>query len=353
MARRSGLGKGLGAFIPTEVVGDRSSALREVPDRQYQAQPTAAPLALRRGGHVLAGLFDQGARGPPARAGTTEGGEVDEFELIAGERRWRAARRAGLQTIPVLVQASPTRTASSRHWWRTCTARTSTPSRRPAAYQQLVDEFGYTHERWPPGWARAGPRSPTPCGLLQIAVRRPAAPGRGPDQPGHARALLGTPDRGYQEELAKSIVAEGLTVRAVEEAVRARLGGPKPGRRARTAAPGLRSRPCRPLRRRATDRPPPRPAASRRRACSSLRSSLSNHLNTRVKVDMAAKRGKVVVDFATLEDLERIYKFMVVGPCRRPSSQNRRCYVGGDLQKSPISKLDDHSHVVQRYLTRR
>ena len=124
------------------------------------------------------------------------------------------------------------------------------------------------------------------------------------------------PIAGYQEVLAKSIVAEGLTVRAIEETVRAST----PARRARAGADLtvveddgasqrvaqalVRGRRC-PLRR------PRRPGAFRRPGMLELEELLSSHLNTRVKVDMSAKRGKVVVEFATLEDLERIYKLMV------------------------------------------
>jgi ParB family chromosome partitioning protein len=126
---------------------------------------------------------------------------------------------------------------------------------------------------------------------------------------GHARALLGTPDRSFQEELARRAVAEGLTVRAVEEAVRlhGRASAPDGDERdgeavrgegsASSPAPGL------------APAPPPRRLAAP--GVLELEELLSTYLNTRVKVDMGAKRGRVVVDFATLEDLERIYKLIV------------------------------------------
>ena len=131
---------------------------------------------------------------------------------------------------------------------------------------------------------------------------------------GHARALLGTPDRSFQEELAKRVVAEGLTVRAVEEAVRRHVQGAEadgaPAEQREPRRPGVRRRPTR-------ARPGPDAPAVRRRLPApgvlELEDLLSNHLNTRVKVDMGAKRGRVVVEFATLEDLERIYKLMVGG----------------------------------------
>jgi ParB family chromosome partitioning protein len=129
---------------------------------------------------------------------------------------------------------------------------------------------------------------------------------------GHARALLGTPDRGFQEALAKSIVADGLTVRAVEEAVRARTQPDEPD-----PVPDLalveEDKPVREAPN-PVDDAPVAPAGPRRLpppGLLELEELLSSHLNTRVKVDMSTKRGKVVVDFATLEDLERIYKLMV------------------------------------------
>ena len=124
----------------------------------------------------------------------------------------------------------------------------------------------------------------------------------------------GTPDRSFQEELAKRIVAEGLTVRAVEEGVRHHASDAEAGQppRTRTAATSL-PRPPRPTRRQTG---PGAPAVRRRLPAPGvleLEDLLSNHLNTRVKVEMGAKRGRVVIDFATLEDLERIYKLMVGG----------------------------------------
>ncbi len=132
------------------------------------------------------------------------------------------------------------------------------------------------------------------------------------------RALLGTPDRGYQEVLAKSAVADGLTVRAVEDLVREHNEGPAAiGGRGLTGVPGTAGLEAvedggQP----APDGSPTAPTGPRRLpppGILELEELLSSHLNTRVKVDLSSKRGKVVVEFATLEDLERIYKLMVGG----------------------------------------
>jgi ParB family chromosome partitioning protein len=147
--------------------------------------------------------------------------------------------------------------------------------------------------------------------LLQLPAGVQRALADGSISAGHARALLGTPDRSFQEELAKRAVAEGLTVRAIEEAVRRRAqggdpaGAPDADGGAETSSPAS-----------ATAEAGPSGTSPRRLPAPGvleLEELLSTHLNTRVKVDMGSKRGKVVVDFATLEDLERIYKLMVGG----------------------------------------
>ena len=133
MARRSGLGKGLSALIPTEVAGDRSSALREVPIGSIKPNPRQPRVNFDEDtmSSLAASIKELGVL-QPVLVRQIGGEAADDFELIAGERRWRAARRAGLQTIPVLVQTSDETRASSRPWWRTCIVRTSTCwKRRP------------------------------------------------------------------------------------------------------------------------------------------------------------------------------------------------------------------------------
>ena len=312
MARRSGLGKGLGALIPTEVVGDRSSALREVPIGSIKPNPlqprshfddeTMASLA--------SSIKELGVLQPILVRQSGDDGQ-DEFELIAGERRWRAARRAGLQTIPVLIQVTDEAHSLEQALVENLHRQDLNVLEEASAYQQLIEEFDYTHDEVATRVGKSRTAVTNTLRLLQLpsGARRLLAEGQ--ISPGHARALLGTPDRGYQEALAKSIVAEGLTVRAVEEAVRASTQPDEPER-----VPDLAVvedlEPSVPLQ--ATEEAPAPPSAPRRLpppGLLELEELLSSHLNTRVKVDMSAKRGKVVVDFATLEDLERIYKLMV------------------------------------------
>ncbi len=225
MARRSGLGRGLSALMPTEVTGDRSSALREVPIASITPNPrqprnnfdeeTMAMLA--------SSIKELGILQPILVR--TIGEREDEFELIAGERRWRAARRAGLQTIPVLIQTAGDANSLEQALVENLHRQDLGVLEEAAAYQQLIDEFGYTHEQVAARVGKSRVAVTNTLRLLQLpaGVQRLLSEGR--ISAGHARALLGTPDRGFQEELARSVANEGLSVRAVEEIVRERTGG--------------------------------------------------------------------------------------------------------------------------------
>ncbi|HMC51407.1 MAG TPA: ParB/RepB/Spo0J family partition protein, partial [Acidimicrobiales bacterium] len=159
-----------------------------------------------------------------------------------------------------------------------------------AAYQQLIEDLGLTHEEVATrvGKSRASVSNTLRLYQLPALVQRMVSDGE--LSAGHARALLGTPDRGFQEALAKRILAENLSVRAVEEAVRAR------NERATGEQPGPGSSPA--------------PRRLRAPGLLELEELLSAHLDTRVRVDMGAKKGRVVIEFAALEDLERIYRVM-------------------------------------------
>jgi ParB family chromosome partitioning protein len=310
MARRSGLGKGLGALIPTEVSGSQGSALREVPISSIR------PNALQPRTHfdeeamsaLAASIRELGVLQPVLVRPVAGGGSTsaEEYELIAGERRWRAARRAGLQMIPVLVRgvtadANSLEQALVENLHREDLG----PLEEAAAYQQLIDDFGHTHEEVATRVGKSRATVTNTLRLLQLPTGVQRALAEGSISAGHARALLGTPDRALQEVLVGRIVDEGLTVRQVEDAVRAgdtedqaEPAGPAPD------GPGSTKGTTR------------RPAARRlpEPGLLELEELLSTHLNTRVKVELQNRRGRVVVEFATLEDLERIYRAMVEGP---------------------------------------
>jgi ParB family transcriptional regulator, chromosome partitioning protein len=299
VARRSGLGKGLSALIPTEVVGDRSSSLREVPIGSIKPNPRQPRVNFDEDTMAtLAASIKQLGVLQPVLVRQVGGEAADDFELIAGERRWRAARRAGLQTIPVLVQTSNETLSLEQALVENLHRQDLNVLEEAAAYQQLIEEFGHTHDQVATRVGRSRAGVSNTLRLLQLPAGAQRLLAEGQISPGHARALLGTPDRGYQEALAKRAAAEGLTVRAVEDLVRHH------GEKAEGGQSEVDTNGERPADQAGSRRLPPPGILE-------LEELLSSYLNTRVKVDLTSKRGKVVVEFATLEDLERIYTLMV------------------------------------------
>ncbi len=312
MARRSGLGKGLSALIPSEATGESDSLLRVVPISHIR------PNTFQPRSH-----FDEESMAALAASIKAVGllqpvlvrrlaSETEQYELIAGERRWRAARRAGLQTIPVLVQEADDVASLEQALVENLHRVDLNALEEAAAYQQLIDEFGLTHEQVATRMGKGRATVTNTLRLLQLPAGAQRALAERTISAGHARALLGTPDRALQERLVDRIVDEGLTVRAVEDLVR--HGGtelrvvPEPAPEAADpdASAGATSSTSETApARRTTVRKLPEPGVLE------LEELLSTHLNTRVKVDIQNRRGRLVVEFATLEDLERIYRAMV------------------------------------------
>jgi ParB family chromosome partitioning protein len=289
VARRSGLGKGLGALIPAEVRGDRASVFLDIPVTAIEPNPHQPRTSFDEESlaALTASIREVGVLQPILVREAGEG----RFELVAGERRWRAAKRAGLQTIPSIVRTVSDQGGVEQALIENLHRRDLTPLEEAGAYQQLIEDFGLTHEQLSTrvGKSRASITNTLRLFQLPPAVQRMV--GDGQLSAGHARALLGTPDRGFQEALARRVVAEQLSVRAVEDAVKERnsLGGAPVERTARHAKL----------------RPP---------GILELEDLLSSHLDTRVKVELGNKRGRVTIDFASLEDLERIYRAMTEAP---------------------------------------
>ena len=294
MARRSGLGKGLGALIPKEVVDDRESALVELPlDRvRPNARQPRMSFDEEALGALTASIRELGVLQPIL---VRPAGE--DYELVAGERRFRAAKRAGLQTIPALVREVSDGVSLEQALVENLQREDLNPLEEAAAYQQLIEDFGLTHDLVATRVGKSRPAVTNALRLFQLppSVQRLVAENR--ISAAHARALLGTPDRAYQEALARKAASEALSVKAVEEAVKQRNelepqpASPKGGRPRRLRPPGLLE----------------------------LEELLSARLDTTVKVEMGSKKGRVIIDFATLEDLERLYRAMVE-PAPRPTS---------------------------------
>jgi ParB family chromosome partitioning protein len=311
MARRSGLGKGLSALIPSEATGETDSLLRVVPishirPNSYQPRSHFDEESM---GALAASIREVGLLQPVLVRQLED--EEDSYELIAGERRWRAARRAGLQTIPVLVQVADDVASLEQALVENLHRVDLNALEEAAAYQQLIDEFGLTHEQVATRMGKGRATVTNTLRLLQLPTGAQRALAERTISAGHARALLGTPDRALQEKMVEQIVEEGLTVRAVEELVRQgsselRVVPDAPETDEEPAvARGTTSSTTEPSTRRATIRKLPEPGVLE------LEDLLSTYLNTRVKVDIQNRRGRLVVEFATLEDLERIYRAMV------------------------------------------
>jgi ParB family chromosome partitioning protein len=218
------------------------------------------------------------------------------YELVMGERRWRACQQAGLEYIPAIVRETPDTDMLRDALLENLHRQQLDPLEEAAAYQQLLDDFGATHEQLAQKIGRSRPHISNTLRLLNLpptVQRRLAA---GVITAGHARALLGLEDPKAQERLAERIVAEGLSVRTVEEIVT--LGGDKE----KQARKQVTAKPVAPALRHLSDR-------------------LSDLFETRVKVEMGQKKGKIVVEFATIDDLERIVKAMSpeAGANRRPA----------------------------------
>jgi ParB family chromosome partitioning protein len=286
VARRSGLGRGLSALIPTETLRDRGAlvelAVNVVSPNPRQPRDHFDEDALAA---LTASVREIGILQPIL---VRQLGE-NEYELIAGERRWRAARRAGLDTIPAIIRTASEGESLQQALIENLNRAELNPLEEAAGYQQLIEDFGLTHEQLSTRVGKSRVAVTNALRLFQLppSVQRLVAEDR--LTAGHARALLGTPDRAFQEAFGRRAANEQLSVRAVEDAVRQHNQLSEPEE---------------------TSRPRPAPARLRPPGILELEELLADHLSTRVRVDMGANRGKVIIEFATLEDLERIYRAM-------------------------------------------
>jgi ParB family chromosome partitioning protein len=289
VARKGGLGKGLGALIPPGAAeGLGAGGYQELPVSTIR--PNRYQPREHFGEEQLSALADSirevGVLQPVLVRPADDG-----YELIAGERRWRAARRAGLQAIPALIKTTDDASALEHALVENVHRADLNALEEAAAYQQLIEDFGLTHEQVA---ARVGRSRVAITNTLRLLQLPPAIQKMIQDDTlkgGHARALLGTPDRAFQEQLARRVVNEGLSVRAVEDSVRAHVGDAK---RAPSTAPGQL-------------RPP---------GLLELEELLGDYLETRVKITVGGKQGRITVDFADLADLERLYR-VVTGDRQR------------------------------------
>ena len=255
--RKGGLGRGLDALIPTSVM------------------PTEIKT---QSGVVTANRDEVGLLQPPVVRSIGNG----KYQLIMGERRFRAAKLAGLKSIPVIIRQTSDDQLLREALIENIHRSQLNPLEEGAAYQQLLNDFSYTHDELAVKLSKSRPAITNTMRLLNLppSVQRKVA--AGVISAGHARALLSLTDEKEIENLANRIVAEGLTVRAVEEIVATGAAKVKSGsvRSGKIIAPKLKE----------------------------ISDQLSDHLDTRVNVELGKQKGKIVIEFATIEDLERISK---------------------------------------------
>ncbi|MEU8773134.1 ParB/RepB/Spo0J family partition protein [Streptomyces sp. NPDC048606] len=219
---------------------------------------------------------------------------VGRYELIMGERRWRACREAGLERIPAIVRATDDEKLLLDALLENLHRAQLNPLEEAAAYDQLLQDFSCTHDQLADRIGRSRPQVSNTLRLLKLSPpvqRRVAA---GVLSAGHARALLSVADAEEQDRLAHRIVAEGLSVRAVEEIIQLMASEASPAVKPKGPRAGTRVAP----------------------ALSELATRLSDRFETRVKVDLGQKKGKITVEFASMEDLERILGTLAPGEGR-------------------------------------
>ena len=287
-ARKGGLGRGLDALIPAAVMpteiktptGVVTANRDEIDLNNITANPKQPRTVFDEDQltELALSIKEVGLLQPPVVRSVGNG----KYQLIMGERRFRAAKLAGLKSIPVIIRQTSDDQLLREALVENIHRSQLNPLEEGAAYQQLLTDFNYTHDELAVKLSKSRPAITNTMRLLNLppSVQRKVA--AGVISAGHARALLSLTDEKEIENLANRIVAEGLTVRAVEEIVATGGAKVKSGslRGGKLLSPKLKE----------------------------ISDQLSDYLDTRVHVELGKKKGKIVIEFATVEDLERINK---------------------------------------------
>jgi len=287
--RKGGLGRGLDALIPTTPIGDITNNLGVVVGSAFEVDINAIAPNPKQPRTVFdeealaelaASIKEVGVLQPPVVRDLGSG----RYELIMGERRLRATKLAGLKTIPVIIRQSKDNEMLREALLENIHRSQLNPLEEGAAYQNLLNDFGYTHDELAIKIGKSRPAITNTLRLLNLpaSVQRKVAAGI--LSAGHARALLALTDGAEIEKLANRIVAEGLSVRAVEEIV-AMTSGKEKSAQAKSA----------------------KPVSPRLKE---IENGLADKLDTRVSVELGLAKGKITIEFADLEDLERIHKII-------------------------------------------
>jgi ParB family chromosome partitioning protein len=298
---RRGLGRGLEALIPSTPAEAEAAGLEPVSGASFSELPIDA---IKPNARQPRTVFDEDELAELVHSIREVGllqpivvrpAGSNSYELIMGERRLRASRSAGLETIPAIVRDTADEDMLRDALLENLHRSQLNPLEEASAYRQLLDDFGCTHEELADRIGRSRPQISNTLRLLRLspAVQRRVA--AGVLSAGHARALVSVSSPEIQDRLAQRVVAEGLSVRALEEIV--------------TVSPETERRSAR--------RPGVRMHAPK---LADLAGRLSDRFDTRVRVDLGRSKGKITVEFATVEDLERIVELM---DPRRPGQPKR------------------------------
>jgi len=285
MARRGGLGTNLDALIPTSLtVGDQEVgqqnevAISAISPNPRQPRTHFDPAALNE---LIASIKEIGILQPPVVRQTTPG----KYELIMGERRFRAAKAAGLKTIPVIIRQTPDNELLREALIENIHRSQLNALEEAAAYSQLLTDFNCTHDELAQKLGRSRPLISNTIRLMNLPTSVQQKLASGVLSAGHARALLGLSDAGAIEKLAARIVTEGLSVRATEEIISSRAPkgqSAKKPKQTKSASPELQE----------------------------IAERIGDALDTRVSIQGSAKKGTIVIEFAGAEDLKRITKVL-------------------------------------------
>ena len=283
MARRGGLGTNLDALIPTSLtVGDQEVgqqnevAISAISPNPRQPRTHFDPAALNE---LIASIKEIGILQPPVVRQTTPG----KYELVMGERRFRAAKAAGLKTIPVIIRQTPDNELLREALIENIHRSQLNALEEAAAYSQLLTDFNCTHDELAQKLGRSRPLISNTIRLMNLPTSVQQKLASGVLSAGHARALLGLSDAGAIEKLASRIVTEGLSVRATEEIISS--GAPK-GQAAKK----------------------PKQTKSASPELQEIAERIGDALDTRVSIQGSAKKGTIVIEFAGAEDFKRITK---------------------------------------------
>ena len=284
--RKGGLGRGLDALIPTSIMpteiktasGVVTANRDEIDLNNISANPKQPRTVFdeEQLTELALSIKEVGLLQPPVVRSIGNG----KYQLIMGERRFRAAKLAGLKSIPVIIRQTTDDQLLREALIENIHRSQLNPLEEGAAYQQLLNDFSYTHDELAAKLSKSRPAITNTMRLLNLPLSVQRKVAAGVISAGHARALLSLTDQKEIENLANRIVAEGLTVRAVEEIVATGGAKVKAGsiRSGKIIAPKLKQ----------------------------ISDQLSDHLDTRVSVELGKQKGKIVIEFATIEDLERI-----------------------------------------------